>query len=69
MTDSQDDGIESYRDLVCWGSVGPLLLNLTIPIRISRHMLGEHLDGDGAVQSGVGGLVDLDHAVCAEILE
>ena len=25
-------------------------------------MLGQHLDGDGAVQAGVGGLVELSHA-------
>ena len=29
-------------------------------------MLGQHLDGDGAVQAGVGGLVDLAHAAGAE---
>ena len=29
-------------------------------------MLGQHLDGDRAVQAGVGGLVDLAHAARAE---
>ena len=29
-------------------------------------MLGEHLDGDRAVQAGVGGLVDLAHSPRAE---
>ena len=28
----------------------------------SLHMLGQHLDGDGPIQAGVGGLVDLPHA-------
>ena len=29
-------------------------------------MLGQHLDGDGAVEAGVGGFVDLAHAPGAE---
>ena len=29
-------------------------------------MLGEHLDGDGAVQSGVAGLIHLSHSALAE---
>ena len=29
-------------------------------------MLGQHLDGNGAVQAGVGGFVDLTHAARAE---
>ena len=29
-------------------------------------MFGQHLDGDGAVQAGVGGFVDLAHAPRAE---
>ncbi len=29
-------------------------------------MLGEHLDGDGAVQAGVTGFVDLPHAARAD---
>ena len=29
-------------------------------------MLGQYLDGDGAVQAGVGSLVDLTHAARAE---
>ena len=35
-------------------------------IGIVGHMRQEHLDGDGAVQAGVGGLVDLAHAPSAE---
>ena len=30
-----------------------------LEIRIRRHMFGQHLDGDGAVEADVGGLVDL----------
>ena len=30
-------------------------------------MRGQHLDGDGAVQAGVGGLVDLSHAAFADL--
>jgi len=30
-----------------------------LQVRISRHMLGQHLDGDGAVQAGIGGFIDL----------
>ena len=37
-----------------------------LQVGIGRDMLGQHLDGDGAVQAGVGGLVDLAHAPCAE---
>ena len=41
---------------------GPgLALEPLLQIRISRHMLGQHLDGDGAVQAGVGGFIDLAH--------
>ena len=29
-------------------------------------MFGQHLDRDGAVQSGIGGLVDLAHPPCAK---
>ena len=37
-----------------------------LQVRIRRHMLWQHLDGDGPVQPGVGGLVDLAHAPRAE---
>ncbi len=37
-----------------------------LQVRVRSHMLGQHLDGNGAVQAGVGGLVDLAHAPCAE---
>ena len=35
-------------------------------IRIISDMRQEHLDGDGAVQAGVGGFVDFAHAPCGE---
>ncbi len=35
-------------------------------IRVGGHMRGEHLDGDGAVEAGVGRLVDLTHTARAE---
>jgi hypothetical protein len=33
---------------------------------VSRHRLWQHLDGDLALQVGVGGAIDLAHAACAE---
>ena len=33
--------------------------------RVWGHMLWQHLDGDGAIQPGVGGLVDFAHAAGA----
>ena len=37
-----------------------------LQVRIRRDMLGQHLDGDGAIQPRVGGLVDLAHPAGAE---
>ena len=31
LADPQDDGLESCCEPACWGSVSPILLNLTIP--------------------------------------
>ena len=39
---------------------------LLLPIGINRDMLGQHLDGDGAIQARVGGFVDLTHTARAE---
>jgi hypothetical protein len=36
------------------------------PLAIGRHGLGQHLDGDGALQVGIGRAVDLAHAAGAE---
>ena len=44
------------------GDRAGLTLEPLLQIRITRDMRGQHLDGDGAVQAGVGGLVDLPHA-------
>jgi hypothetical protein len=43
-----------------------LALEPLLQIRVSRHMLGQHVDGDGAIEAGVGGLVDLAHPAFAE---
>ena len=43
-----------------------LALEPLFQIGIRRDMLGKHLDGDGAVEAGVTGLVDLAHAARAE---
>ena len=48
------------------GDGAGLALEPLLQVRIGRDMLGQHLDGDGAVQAGVGGLVDLTHAAGAE---
>ena len=37
-----------------------------LQIGIGRNMLGQHFDGDGAVQTGVTGPVDLTHAPFTE---
>ena len=42
-------------------------LESLLEIRISRNVLGQHLDGDGAVQAGVAGLVDLTHPARADL--
>ncbi len=39
-----------------------LALEPLLEIRVRGDVLGEHLDGDGAVQPGVTGFVDLTHA-------
>ena len=36
-----------------------LALEPLLEVRIIGDMLGQHLDGDGAVQAGIGGFVDL----------
>ena len=43
-----------------------LALEPLLQIRVSGHMLGQHLNGDGAIEAGVGGFVDLTHAARAE---
>ena len=43
-----------------------LTLEPLAEIGIVGDMRGEHIDGDGAVQAGVGGFVDLAHASRAE---
>ncbi len=43
-----------------------LALEPLLQIRIRGDMLGQHLDGDGAVEAGVGGFVHLAHAARAE---
>ena len=37
--------------------------------RIVGDMLGQDLDGDGAVQARIGGLIDLSHATGADLLD
>ena len=37
-----------------------------LEIRVGGDVLGEHLDGHGAVQAGVAGLIDLTHPARAE---
>ena len=61
-----------------FGLLSPILLRLhaqnlalkplepLAQIRIVRHVRRQHLDGDGAVQAGVTGFVDLTHAARAE---
>ena len=53
-----------------WSSLAgchiPLPSLRTRPHALWRDMLGQHLNGDGAVQAGVGGLVDLAYAAGAE---
>ena len=44
----------------------PVALEPLLQIGISGDMLGQDLDGDGAVEAGVGGFVDLAHAPGAE---
>ena len=34
LTDPQDGGLESVVNRACWGSVNPILLNLTIPSKM-----------------------------------
>ena len=41
------------------GDGAGLTLEPLLQVRIVGDMLGQHLDGDGAVQAGVRGLVDL----------
>ena len=41
------------------GDGAGLTLESLLEIRITGDMLGQHLDGDGAVEAGVGGLVHL----------
>ena len=43
-----------------------LALEPLLQIGISGDMLGEHLDGNGAVQAGVGSFVDFTHPARAE---
>ena len=43
-----------------------LKLSPLLQIGIRGDMLGQHLDGDAAVEAGVGGFVDLAHAARAE---
>ena len=49
----------------CGNCIG-LALAPPLQLRIRRDMLGQHLDGDGAIQASVAGFVDLAHAPCAE---
>ena len=37
------------------------------PFAIARHGLGQHLDGDGALEVGIGRAVDLTHAAHADL--
>ena len=37
-----------------------------LQIRISGNMFTQHLDGDGAIEAGIGGLVNFTHPACAE---
>ena len=56
----------SWSVQVVQGSNGAgLALKPVLQIGISRDVLGQHLDGDGAVQAGVGGLVDLPYPAFA----
>ncbi len=48
------------------GDRAGLTLEPLLEIGIRRDMLGQHLDGDRAVQAGVGGLIDLPHAPLAD---
>ena len=43
-----------------------LALEPLLQVRVSGDMLGQDLDGNGAIQTGVAGLIDLSHAACAE---
>ena len=60
--------VEEHADVrvVQGGDGAGLTLESLLEIRITGDMLGQHLDGDGAVEAGVGGLVDLAHAPGAE---
>ena len=44
------------------GDGAGLTLEPLLQVRVSGHMLGQHLDGDGPVEACVPGLVDLTHA-------
>ena len=44
-----------------------LALEPLLQIRITGDMLRQHLDGDGAVQAGVSGSIDLAHAAFADL--
>ena len=48
------------------GDGAGLALEAPPQVGIRSHMLGQHLDGDGAVQTGVRGPVDFAHATSAE---
>ena len=37
------------------------------PLAIGRHGLGQHLDGDGALQVGIAGAIHLAHAARADL--
>ena len=43
-----------------------LALEPLFQIGIAGDMLGQDLDGDGTIQAGVGGFVDLAHAALAD---
>ena len=49
------------------GDGAGLTLEPLLEIRIRRDMLWQHLDGDRAVEAGVGGLVDLTHTARADL--
>ena len=46
---------------------GPRLLRKTLQaVRVAGKRCGQDLDGDGAVEAGVMGAVDLAHSACAD---
>ena len=60
----------SWRVQICgWfkaATVAGFALKPLLQVRIGRDVFGQHLDGDRAVQAGVGGFVDLAHPPSTE---